>query len=411
MESCAFPPMRSKATPSEGGDLPVAGFDTHLDGFTLCLMSRGEVLSTARAPASRSALREEARRLRGCRAAAEGCPTAHPLVWELRRLGVDAGLVNPHKVRNLRKGFFKDCKNDRIDAEAVATLVDRMREKPRDPGDGELRTLARHHHSLTERLVQVKQRAWWILYQLNTNYRKCFSDVFCKTSRRLLSRHTPQELEEMPLPRLEEALREANPRYGPERARLRARLIRDLLRDGLRGNPGPGAVAVLRDLLREMESLEERISETLSLLVRLAGERRGEELSLLRTIPGVTAERAALILAELGDVGRFPTVDKVVAYAGLDPKVRESGRWRGRRKLSKRGSPALRAALYRTAMGARLSNPVIGAEYKRMRSRGKSHKEALVAASRKLLKIIYAVLRDKKPFHTPENTKNTTKKS
>ncbi|MEM3650426.1 MAG: transposase [Candidatus Jordarchaeaceae archaeon] len=135
-------------------------------------------------------------------------------------------------------------------------------------------------------------------------------------------------------------------------------------------------------------------------------ERFDEDLRLLQTIPGISAEQAALILAELGDVRRFPTVDKVVAFAGLDPKVRESGKWKGKRKLSKKGSPTLRATLYRAAMGCRFKNPVVEAEYERRRSDGRSYRESLVSASRKLLKVVYAVLRDRKPFHLPENLPN-----
>lgn len=385
----------------------VFGFDSHLDDFTLCTIKHGEVASvTKNIPASRRALKEQANILLqqedGLEAAVvviEGCSTAHPLLWELKRLGMEVGMVNPLKVRNLRRGFFKDCKNDRIDAAASAMVVDRMRQKPREPGDTELRILARHIQPLTKRLTQVKLKAWWLLYNLNTNYRKCFDDMFCKTSRTLLEQYTPQDLEEMSVEELEEALRSVYPRYDSEKAQL----VKELLEDGLRGNIGQGGVAVLRDLLKELKDLEGRIEETEKCLVKLVEERFGESLRLLQTIPGVGAEQAAIILAELGDVNRFPTVDQAVAFAGLDPKVRESGKWKGKRKLSKKGSPILRAALYRTAMGCRFKNPVVGAEYERMRGEGRSYREALVSSSRKLLKVIYAVLRDRKPFYTPEN--------
>lgn len=400
MESCINTPINNKATSTlEVGSL-IFSFDSHLDDFTLCVVKHGEVVSTIKnLPASRKALKAQASLLQNGVAVVEGSSTAHPLLWELKRLNVEVGMVNPLKVRNLRRGFFKDCKNDRIDAAASAMVVDRMREKPREPGDTELRILARHLQSLTKRLTQVKLKAWWLLYNLNTNYRKCFDDLFCKASRILLEQYTPQDLEEMSLEELEEALRSAYPRYDSEKARL----VKGLLEDGLRGNVGQGGVMVLRDLLRELRDLERRIEETEKYLVRLVEERFGESLKLLQTIPGVSAEQAAVILAELGDVNRFPTVDKVVAFAGLDPKVRESGKWKGKRKLSKKGSPTLRTVLYRTAMGCRFKNPVVNAEYERMRSEGRSYKEALVSSSRKLLKVVYAVLRDRKPFYVPEN--------
>lgn len=153
---------------------------------------------------------------------------------------------------------------------------------------------------------------------------------------------TPQDLEEMRLEALEEVLRSIYPRYNSQKAQL----IKELLEDSLRGNIGQGGVAVLRDLLKELKDLEVRIEEAERYLAKLVEEHLREDLRLFQTIPGVSVEQAALILVELGrDVSRFPTVDKVVAFAGLDPKVRGSGKWQGKRKLSKKGSPTLRAPL------------------------------------------------------------------
>lgn len=89
--------------------------------------------------------------------------------------------------------------------------------------------------------------------------------MFCKTSRALLEKYTPQELEEMSLEELEEALRSVYPRYNSQKAQL----IKELLEDGLRGNIGRGGVAVLRDLLKEPKDLEVRIEEAERHLVKL----------------------------------------------------------------------------------------------------------------------------------------------
>ena len=119
----------------------------------------------------------------------------------------------------------------------------------------------------------------------------------------------------------------------------------------------------------------------------------------MTSIPGIAETSAAAILAELGDVAQFTRARQVAAFAGLVPKIRHSGSSvRGRATLSKRGSPRLRHALYFPAMTALRFNPLVRALRDRLRERGKAKMSILGAAMRKLLHIIFGVLRSGKPF-------------
>jgi transposase len=123
----------------------------------------------------------------------------------------------------------------------------------------------------------------------------------------------------------------------------------------------------------------------------------------IETIPGIGPILGAVILSEIGDIKRFKDASKLVAFAGIDPTVKQSGEFIGtQNKMSKRGSPYLRRAIWLAAHSAYLSDTVLGAYYNKKREEGKHHFTAIGAVARKLLYIIHAVLKSNKPY-TPMN--------
>jgi transposase len=112
----------------------------------------------------------------------------------------------------------------------------------------------------------------------------------------------------------------------------------------------------------------------------------------LTTIPGIGAYLAAVIVAEIGDVQRFPTKKALASYAGLVPRVRESAGKRSYAGITRQGSNLLRWAMVQAAHGATRSSPAARAWYERLRRR-KRPQIARVALARKLLTCIWALLR------------------
>ncbi|WP_218188499.1 transposase, partial [Pseudomonas sp. 1D4] len=119
---------------------------------------------------------------------------------------------------------------------------------------------------------------------------------------------------------------------------------------------------------------------------------------LLTSIDGVADKTAALLLAELGDPQRFANSRAITAFAGLNPRLQESGSYRGQTRISKMGSSRLRAGLYMPAISALTYNEAIRAMGERLRERGKTGKQIVCAAMRKLLNIAYGVLKSGQPF-------------
>ncbi len=120
---------------------------------------------------------------------------------------------------------------------------------------------------------------------------------------------------------------------------------------------------------------------------------------LLTSIPGIGDLTAYKLLAEIPDLARFHSADQLVAYAGLNPKQHRSGSSIHRpSRLSKIGNPTLRAALYMPAVVAKTHHPTLRPFAQQLVQRGKSHMVALGAVMRKLLVLVFAILRSQKPF-------------
>ena len=100
------------------------------------------------------------------------------------------------------------------------------------------------------------------------------------------------------------------------------------------------------------------------------------------------------IIVEVGDFKKFQTWAEIMKLAGLDLYEISSGKWKGRRKISKRGRSLLRKILYYAAIQTIRNNGILHDYYTKLTERGMKRMMALVAVSRKLWGIIYAIVRD-----------------
>lgn len=149
------------------------------------------------------------------------------------------------------------------------------------------------------------------------------------------------------------------------------------------------------------KSIDEKIKEVEAQIKALLkdNETLGKKVELLETIPGVSQRTALAILAELPDVKIFDDARGAAAFAGLTPSVRQSGTSvRGKGSLSKIGNAQLRKALYMPTLVAKKHNPVVKEFCDRLADKGKAKMVVVAAGMRKLLHIIFGVLKNEKPF-------------
>lgn len=145
-------------------------------------------------------------------------------------------------------------------------------------------------------------------------------------------------------------------------------------------------------VIKEIESLSNE-------LVEKATEERSREEELIDSIPGFAVKLSAIVHHEIGDIHRFDNVKSLVAYAGLDPRVKQSGeQLKTSGRITKRGSKMLRSALYMAANVARRYDPGLNKYYEKKKDEGRSHKEILCMIGRKLLFRIVAVIKEDRPY-------------
>jgi len=140
--------------------------------------------------------------------------------------------------------------------------------------------------------------------------------------------------------------------------------------------------------------LEQQIRELIA-----SNKRLKRQKALLLTIPGIGETTAHALLGELPDISRFKSAKQVVAFAGLVPKESSSGTLHGKTKLSKVGNSRIRKLLYMPVVSAKRYNPVIIALCSRIEASGKSKMVSIGAAMRKLLHIVFGVLKSGKSFN------------
>lgn len=119
---------------------------------------------------------------------------------------------------------------------------------------------------------------------------------------------------------------------------------------------------------------------------------------LLESIPGVGSAVSAYLLTLFSEHYGFANAKQAVAFAGLAPKIQESGQWVGKTRIAKTGDPALRKVLYMSALTAWQHNPVIRAFCERLKANGKHGKAIVCAAMRKIIHLAYAILQSGQPF-------------
>ena len=155
--------------------------------------------------------------------------------------------------------------------------------------------------------------------------------------------------------------------------------------------PQPEIKVALDALSNLIESLERQILELIKTEPELA-----EDFNLVTSITGIGNLTGAALATTFARI-RFGSSDALVAYAGLDPRPRESGAYRGKRKLSKQGDAALRSLAYNAASSAS-RNAAFKPLYLSLLAKGLATTQALNIIARKLLRIAYGVWKSRKPF-------------
>lgn len=320
------------------------------------------------------------------------------LYTHLRNDGFTVYVINPIQSDVMRDMFIRKTKTDKADSFIIASVI-RLGyycETSVEPGDLQaMRELCRQRFYVVDTISDLKRKVIALLDQLFPEYEKLFSDIFGTSSMELLSQYTtPEELMAVSTEKLTALLEKAS------RGRLgaaQAEKIQAAAKNSFGLVMASSSFSlIVRQYIEQIRSLESTVDAFDAEIARLLS---GFDTQLT-TITGIGPTLAAVILSEIGgDIKRFSSPAKLAAYAGIDPTVRQSGDFSSSHmRMSKRGSPYLRRALWLASSTAAFSDPAIHALYERKRAEGKDHMTVIGHICRKMVSIIFAVLRDNKPY-------------
>ena len=320
------------------------------------------------------------------------------LYTHLRNDGYTVHVINPIQSDALRGMYIRKTKTDSIDSVIIADVIrfGRYCETSVEPGDPQaMRELCRQRFYIIDMASDLKRKVIALLDQVFPEYEKLFSDTFGVSSMELLSQYTtPEEMLSVSSQQLAEVLEKASRgRLGAEKAVE----IQDVAKNSFGIVMASGSFSlIIRQYIEQIRSLESSVDIFDIEIARLLS---GFDTQLT-TITGIGPTLAAVILSEIGgDIRRFSSSAKLAAYAGVDPTVKQSGDFSGTRmKMSKRGSPYLRRAIWLASTVAAFKDPAIHALYERKRAEGKDHMTVIGHICRKMISIIFAVLRDNTPY-------------
>jgi len=165
------------------------------------------------------------------------------------------------------------------------------------------------------------------------------------------------------------------------------------------GSYHPGKELILSQKASLVVFLIDKIKEIEEMLKDMCKKSElSGDMDILTSIKGIGDVTAMQLLCEMGDIKRFSSCRKLIAYAGLDPTVYQSGRFEGKSKLSKRGNRHIRRVIWiMTTMVIRF-NEVFGAYFRKRRNEGLPYKKAVIATAHKLIRVIYSMLIHKRYF-------------
>lgn len=157
---------------------------------------------------------------------------------------------------------------------------------------------------------------------------------------------------------------------------------------------------VAKQIQAHVDTLTSQIDETRDKIRKLIDDDTDlrRQRDLLQTIPGIGEATISVILAEFGDINRFTSAKALAAWVGLAPRLVESGKFKGRTMLCRTSRGKLRKAFYMPALVAMRHNPVIIAMKGRLLAANKPKMAIVGAAMRKLVHLIYGVLKSNTPF-------------
>ena len=321
-----------------------------------------------------------------------------PVIRWAESLGLEVYLISPLESAKVRKSRVRPTKTDALDCGVIAEVAYTRSLRGATPKSSlysQLYSLSRRRAAIADRLVASKNQyrksldAVWPLLD-----EAC--DPFSGYAMWAVGKYRhPERLAKAKAESIAKAMDGAGIRAGRASKQAVASKLIAYAKDALSGcSPDDGEVdsliSALDDVIGDMGDLDEITGRLLGLAKELP------HFALIASIDGIGDALAALLCAEIGNPSRFNSRNGIVAYAGLDPAILQSGKNDGLHySITRKGNASLRKCLYLAVenMIMNKADNAITRFYSKKKSSGLCHKAAATAACRKLLITIWGMLR------------------
>ena len=326
--------------------------------------------------------------------------TAHygnNLIFYFHEKQFKLGIINPIQTATLRKTRIRKVKNDKVDSMIICEALSLGYYNLLSDYDIkllEIKSLCRFHKDLkdkaTEAKIQLKTYVDQLFPELNSFFK---NNLDIKTAHELLKLYqSPVDISKVDLTELSDLLiKSSRGKYDKSRAIELKNLASNSV--GINNYALSIQIKMTIELIELLESQIKNIEEQVSDFIKKSD-------NVITSIPGISYMTAAIIISEIGDINRFDNPGQVLAFAGLDPSVKQSGTFNASStRMSKRGSSLLRYALILAANNVQLNTKTFNDYYNTKRLQGKLHYNALGHCAGKLVRNIFYMLKRNVKFN------------
>lgn len=322
---------------------------------------------------------------------------ANNLIFYFHEKGFNIGIINPIQTATLRKTRIRKVKNDKVDSMLICDALSLGYYNLLSDYDIELleiKSLCRFRKELKDKAADAKIQLDSYVDQLFPELTTFFKDnLDIKTAHELLKLYqSPNDISKVNLTKLSNLLiKNSRGKYDKNRAIELKELASNSV--GISNNALCIQIKMTINLIELLESQIKDIEIQVSNFVKKSD-------NVITSIPGIADTTAAIIISEIGDINRFDNPGQVLAFAGLDPSVKQSGTFNASStKMSKRGSSLLRYALILAANNVQLNTKTFNIYYNTKRAQGKLHYNALGHCAGKLVRTIFYMLKHNVTFN------------
>ena len=315
----------------------------------------------------------------------------------LARHRYPVAVLNPiQTAKQVTKGIRK-TQTDRIDAHHIAVLLKNGEQRPAlIPGELGMtcRQLTRLHHTMVHQASRIKQLLWSKLHPVWPEYEDLFATPFCMTGQKLLNTApTPQDVLALSPEDLIDLVRKTSRgKYGAVQAEKIHRAAENSV--GMRRGIAAARTSI-RFLLAQLDALKPIREQLEGEIETLAGRLP----DYLATLPGASPLSIVSLFGETDPFEAFTSPAKLIAFAGLDLVVSQSGEYQAPcRHISKRGSPFLRHTLWAMAHRACYQEGDLREYWLRRKGQGLKHLAAVTAVAIKLCPVVWRIMTDRRNY-------------